>query len=73
MLETEFERRLHAEHTGADTQEAEARRLVQAWHRYPSLHNALWFHGINLGEMDEPALLPAVLHTLIAHSRRQSS
>ena len=68
----EFDKRLNAKYPGADPIDARALRFVKSWHRYPVFHDALWYRGINLGEMAEYLLLPEVITALVEEEERRS-
>ena len=51
--------------------DAEALRFTKSWHRYPDIHEAVWYRGINLGEVDEFILLPEVITALLEREERQ--
>lgn len=61
----EFDQRKKMPYPDLPALEGEAMRFVKSWHRYPPLHDALWYRGINLGEMDEYDLFPDVLSALV--------
>ena len=60
----EFEERKTAEYTD-DPIDLEALRFVKSWHRYPPLHEAVWYKGVNLGEVGEYALIPEIITVLL--------
>jgi len=49
-------------------EENEAFRFVRNWHRTPELHDAIWYKGLNLGELNEYVLFSAVLKALLRRS-----
>ena len=53
--------------------EGEAMRFVKSWHRYPPLHDPLWYRGVNLGEMDEYDVFPEVLAALVEREKGQGA
>lgn len=67
----EFEDRKNAPYPDAEPVDAEALRFVKSWHRHPALHEALWYHGVNLGEVDEYMLLPEVITALVERDERR--
>jgi hypothetical protein len=68
----EYEERRTGDHRAADDIDREALRFVKSWHRHPDVHDALWYHGVNLGEVDEYMLLPEVIAALIAREESES-
>ncbi|MBI5094099.1 MAG: hypothetical protein HZB26_16860 [Candidatus Hydrogenedentes bacterium] len=48
-----------------DPLDAEALRFTKSWHRYPGIHSAIWYHGVNLGEVDEYMLICEVITALV--------
>ncbi|MBN2307953.1 MAG: hypothetical protein JXR94_03220 [Candidatus Hydrogenedentes bacterium] len=67
----EFQERKEAAYPDADPEDAEALRFVKSWHRYPPLHEALWYRGVNLGEVDEYLLLPEIITALLERDERR--
>ena len=53
-----------------DPLDAEAMRFVKSWHRYPGIHQAIWYHGVNLGETDEYMLIGEVISALVEREKR---
>lgn len=66
----EFEERKTAPYPGMDPIDAEALRFTKSWHRYPGIHEAIWYRGVNLGEVDEYLLLPEVITALLEREER---
>ena len=48
-----------------DPVDAAALHFVKSWHQYPELQEALFYHGVNLGEVNEYLLLPEIITVLI--------
>lgn len=69
-VENEFSERRRFPCEGACPEELEAFRFVKAWHRHPLLHDALWYQGVNLGELDEYILFSPVLKVFLRQSGR---
>ena len=67
----EFEERRDAPYPQADPLDREAMRFVKSWHRYPPLHDALWYRGVNLGEANEYLLFQEVMSILLEREKRQ--
>ena len=65
----EFDERKNASYPDADPIDGDTLRFVKSWHRHPALHEALWYHGVNLGEMGEYMLIPEVISTLVEHEK----
>lgn len=63
----EFEQRRDTAHAGLTSVEAEAVRFVKSWHRHPALREALWYRGVNLGEVNEFALFADIFPVLAEH------
>ena len=55
----------------ADETDREALRFVKSWHRHPVLYDAIWYRGINLGEVNEFMLLPEVITALVEREERE--
>jgi hypothetical protein len=66
----EFEERKNAEHPDADPIDTEALRFVKSWHRYPPIHEAMWYRGINLGEVDEYILFQEIMTAILEREER---
>lgn len=69
----EFRDRRDAPHDDADPIAAQTLGFVKSWHRYPPLHDALWFRGVNLGEADEYILFQEVMSALLARDKERAS
>lgn len=70
-MDDSFEARANAEHPDKDSLDAEAYRFVTSWHRHPQLHDALWYHGVNLGEVDEYVLMQEIVAILVKARREK--
>lgn len=66
----EFQERKQTAYPDTDPTEVEALRFTKGWHRYPGVHSAMWYKGINLGEMDDYVLLGKVLKILLEREGR---
>lgn len=51
-----------SEHVAPEDQPA--MEFVTSWHGHPSLHDALWYRGVNIGEMFEWNLVQEVIPLL---------
>lgn len=67
----EFEDLKRAAFQDTDEIDTEALRFVKSWHRHPALHEAIWYHGVNLGEVDEYMLLPEVIAALLEREEQR--
>lgn len=43
--------------------------FIRSWHRIPEIEEALWCHGVNLGEAAEYLLYDPVLAVLRRHEK----
>jgi len=68
----EFRERKEDPYPDADPEDREALRFAKSWHRYPPLHEAVWYRGINLGEADEYYLIPEIVPALLERSQRRN-
>ncbi len=50
--------------------DVDAVRFVTSWHRFPDLHDVLWYRDVNLGEVLEWALTPEVIAILAARDEK---
>lgn len=54
----------------ADPDEALALDFTKNWHRHPSMREAIWYRGVNLGAMGEYQLLADALKIFMRRSGR---
>ena len=71
-MKQEFEQRKEMEVVDAEPEEVHAVRFVKSWHRFPAFHDAIWYHGVNLGEVDEYILVNPTLTALLKQSGKMS-
>lgn len=64
-MSREFEELKNAPYPHADDIDRKALQFTKSWHRHPALHDALWYRGINLGELDEFVLMQEVVRILV--------
>jgi len=70
-LTREFLERRDDPAPGLSDADAAAMRFVRSWHRFPALHENVWYRGISLGEVLEWALIPEVIAALAEDEDRQ--
>ena len=68
-LEREFHYFRDASLPGFKEDDANAFRFVKSWSRFPAFHEFLNYHGVNLGEMSEWALVQEVMSALEEEGR----
>ena len=68
----EFEQRKSASFDGITSSiDEQMMQLVRSWHRHPCIAPALWYRGVNMGEMLEWALIPHVMESLLDTSLKE--
>ncbi|MCP4642446.1 MAG: hypothetical protein GY851_18520 [bacterium] len=56
-----------------DPVDNKALQFVKSWHRHPAVHEAVWYKGVNLGEMAEYALIPEMMTVLVDREKGAES
>ncbi len=60
----EFLEARDAEYAASSPSDLEALQVVKSWHRYPAIRKAVWYRGLNLGELIEYHLIEDLIPIL---------